>query len=143
MNKTKLVVFWVSLGGVIVSFLLSSRYIYTYCFSEGHCWKLWEIFNSLAPLLLILLPILFFSLITYPLDEKVFRLWLRFTYWYVPIYVFIILFFSDNSNGSFITGPMFDSEFFSITLSIIFSIISLILIISKNVNLKIKEQKIN
>ena len=131
---TKLKVFLVSLIVLGIGLFLSSKNVYKYCFSEGHCWRFWEIFNSVEPYFFILIPILLFSTITYFIKEDVFKAWLKFTYYYIPIYVLVILLLSDNRGGGF--GPIFDSEFFAASLSGFYIIISLILVIYKAVSLK-------
>jgi hypothetical protein len=134
MKMTKLKVFLISLIVLGVGLLLSSKNVYKYCFSEGHCWRFWEIFNSVEPYFFILIPILLFSIVTYFIKEGVFKAWLKFTYFYIPIYVLAILLLSDNRGGGF--GPIFDSEFFALTLSGLYLIISFILVIGNAISLK-------
>lgn len=138
MKIKKNIVFWVSLFITVISFFMSSKYIYRYCFSDGNCWKLWNIFNFIEPLLLLFLPILLFSIITYFLKDQVFKTWLRFTYWYTLFYILVILLLSDRVSTGWSMGSIFNSEFFAITLSGIFVIISLVLVIYKAISIKNK-----
>lgn len=137
----KKIVFWVSLFIAVISFFMSSKYIYIYCFSDGHCWKLWNFFKFIEPLLFLFLPILLFSIITYFLKDQVFKVWLRFIYWYLPFYVLVILLLSDRVSTGWSMGSIFNSEFFAITLSGLFLIISLFLILYKIADIADKHNK--
>jgi hypothetical protein len=130
MKMTKKKVLLISLIGSGAVLSLSSESVYEYCFSKGHCWGFFEVFDFVRPFLFILLPIFLFSVATYFLKEGVFKTWMKFTYWYLPIYVLVILLLSGmGGGGGYIVGDIFSSEFFALSLSVIYIIISLILVI--------------
>ena len=132
---TKIKVFLISLIAVAVWFLLSSVKMLTFWCGVGHL-DCQDNLDSFSDYLVLFFPILLFSIITYFLKEGVFKAWLKFTYWYFPIYILVILFLSDRGSGGYLMGPVFNSEFFALTLSGLFVIISLILVIYKAVSLK-------
>ena len=75
---------------------------------------------------LILIPVPIFSLITYFLREEVFRAWLRFTYWWVPLSFAIVLFSSSRQSANIV--GISDQAIFGVLTWGIYVIISLILI---------------
>jgi len=79
----------------------------------------------------IIAPIFFafpFSLITYFLREEIFRSWIRFTYIWVPVSMFLVLIIPGGAgNGAF--PSLIDKESVSILMSGLYFIISLIMII--------------
>ena len=125
---TKKKVFWISLVGTVVFFTLSPSNLYGYCFQEGHCWRLWNVIESTAPYFFLLPLLLLFSIITYKMREEVFRSWIRFAYWWIPISLFLIYLAGGSSGGGFGMPNVLDQEFVSIILSGLFAIISLLVI---------------
>lgn len=97
--------------------------------SNYECWDRLEFAGNL---ILIFLPILIISLITYLLREEVFRAWLKFAYWWIPVSLAFIYLAGGSSGGGFGMPNVFDQEFVSIIFSGLFFIISLILIIWKH-----------
>lgn len=137
MKIKKNIVFWVSLLGGVSCFLLSgTKMLIFWCGSSNHICR--SNLDSLSDYLFLFVFILLFSIITYFLKDQVFKSWSRFTYWYTPFYVLVILFLSDRSTGGWINTHMFNSEFFAITLSGIFIIVSLILVIYKTISARKK-----
>jgi len=84
-------------------------------------------FGLLAPLIL-LVP---FSLLTYKMREEVFRAWLHFAYWWIPLSIVLTLLASGGSGGGFGIPNVFDQEFVAFVFSVLFAIISLVIILWK------------
>ena len=105
MNKKTVLA--ISLVGTVVGFLITGLTMLKFwCGPNGYaCWDRLEFVGNL---LLIFLPAFVFSIITYFLREEVFRAWLRFAYWWIPVsLVFIYLagssflpFLTKNSSPS-------------------------------------------
>jgi len=135
MKKTKILILFISLVGVLVWFLISgSKMLIHWCGASNHICR--ANLDSLSDYLFLFISILLFSIITYFLKEQVFKAWFRFICWYTPFNILVILFLSDRSTGGWINPHMFNSEFFAITLSGFFIIISTIIVIYKAISLK-------
>jgi hypothetical protein len=127
MKMTKKKVFVISLAITVTNFLLigGNKTLDFWCGENNYdCRSNLLYFNSY---LFLFLPILLFSIITYFIKEEVFRVWLKFTYWYFPVYILVILFLSDNSGGFF--SYLLSSKFFAVTLSGLYIIISFFLVL--------------
>lgn len=74
--------------------------------------------------------VLVISILTYKMRDEVFRAWISFTKWGVPLQIFLALIFPVSGGGYLIS---IDKQFAAIILSILFVIISLILIAWKYV----------
>ena len=94
------------------------------------CRNVDELVNTLLTLLMFAIPIFLFSLLTYFLKEEIFRIWLRFTYWWVPLSFVMVIFSSDHSGG--LLG-ISDQEIFGILTWGLYIIISLIIVVWKYV----------
>jgi len=84
-----------------------------------------------------ILPLFFFSLITYWMREEVYQTWFRFARWWIPLSMLLILIMpSDTGSGSF--GPQLSLGKGDIALvtTFIFTLISLTLIAYKHFTLK-------
>jgi hypothetical protein len=141
MKITKKGALLISLVGVAVWFLLRNEKILTFlCKKWNICedYGQYSLFNLngnfyiLFPLnfssyFLIFFPILLFSSVTYFIKEEVFKAWLKFTYWYFPIYILAILFLS-GMGGGFLSSA-FSPNFFAISLSGLYIIISFFLVL--------------
>jgi len=132
MNHKKKVkkIFLISLAILIIS--LISEYIVDY-------YKLYYKFETdilqalfFFPLFLVILStVLFFT------REQVFRSWLRFAKWYLPIAAILILISSDTGGGLFIGfGGGYDREGMIWFTAGLFLIISLLLIATKSWKLR-------
>lgn len=79
----------------------------------------------------IIFPIIFafpFSLIVYFLREEIFRSWIKFTYIWVPLSMFLVLIIpGGGGNGAF--PSLIDKQLVAILMSGLFSVISLIIVI--------------
>lgn len=82
--------------------------------------------NMLVDLLMFAIPAFLFSLLTYFLHEKVFRAWLRFTYWWIPLSFAIVLFSSSRPSANIV--GISDQEIFGVLTWGLYIIISLIII---------------
>lgn len=79
----------------------------------------------------LLFPSLFIlSVTTYFLHEKVFRAWLHFAYWWIPLSVFFTL-VTSKSGAGWGVGLSWEKGTTSFIFSSLFAIISLLLIIWK------------
>lgn len=95
---TKKNVFCFSLTYVIATFFyaLFFQRIFPNCYSSAICQQFDQaLLPFLAPIM-IFIPILFFSLVTYKMHDKVFRTWGRFTFWLVAPVIIIVLFASTR-----------------------------------------------
>jgi len=134
MKKTKKIVFFISLFFTVIFLLLAftSDSIYDYCISEGHCSSWMDIIDSALPTLMLYFSviILFLSSIIYFLKEEIFNSWIKFTYYWLPISIFLVFITPGGRGGGFFPS-LIDKELISILMSGLFFIISLLLIIFK------------
>jgi len=122
---TKKRMFLLSLVILLSSFLLNSA-------AQDFFWKKFS-----EAVFWITVPVLFFSLVTLFLKLDVFRNWLKFTLFFYLISLLLILMVKNSSGGmDFI--PV-GKESVSQLLSILYSLISLILIIFKSIQLRNKK----
>jgi len=133
---TKKTVFLTSLVGTLVAYVLTDplrfgfcRNIYTFGESVGCLDELVPMFGLVIGLFAVTLLIL--SAITYFLKEEVFRTWLRFAYWWIPVSIVLIYLAKDSSGGGFGIPNVLDQEFVSLILASLFALISLLLIAYK------------
>jgi len=128
MKMTKKKVFFISLAGAGVCFLINGGEVLNFWCGAGGI-SCQNSLDYLGDYFLLFLPILLFSMITYFIKEEVFKAWLKFTYWYFSIYVLVILLLSGmGGGGGYLIGPL-DSEFFAINLSGLYIIISFFLVL--------------
>lgn len=94
---------------------------------------IWQMYNYKDIFLaLFIFPVsLLFSLTTYFLKEQVFRAWVNFVKWWVPLQILLVLITPESSGGYFVS--LIDKQFVAIILSGIFTILSLVIIIWKSV----------
>lgn len=90
-------VLWIS--SIVIMLLLFIAYIQNgdICYSRSWCNNLWDTINIVSEIILIFIPIFFFSLITYKMREEVFQSWWRFARWFVPVIMLVT--FLVNSQG--------------------------------------------
>ena len=143
MKIAKLVVFLVSLFGV-VSFFITGHWVIPYLCGE-HNYECEDRFEILFPILFLFFPTLFLSIITFFLRDEIFRAWLEFAYWWLPISVIIVSIFAKLSSGGGGWGipNVLDAGSVSGMLSIIFFVMSIIIIIGESANLKTKKRNKN
>lgn len=121
--------FYISLGMVTIFF--ASGYVIPFLCGQ-YDYTCQDKFEVLFPAILIFLPTLLFSIITYKMREEVFRAWLHFAYWWIPISLVFIYLAGGWSGGGFGIPNVLDQEFVSIIFSALFVIISLIIIAYKH-----------
>lgn len=81
---------------------------------------------------LFVFPFVFlFSLTTYFLKESVFRAWVNFAKWWVPLQILLVLVTPESSGGYFVS--LVDKQFVAIILSGVFAITSLVIVIWKSI----------
>ena len=103
--------------------------------SHGICWRYWTEIGSVSQGMLICLPLLLFSLISYKLQDEVFSTWVKFAKWWVLGTILLVL-----------ITPAQDSSLLPVTKEIVslfstgvFTLVSLIVIVAKSVSLKGKK----
>lgn len=64
--------------------------------------------------------------------EEVFRAWIRFAYWWIPLSVIVIFLAAGSGGGSWGIPNIFDQETVSFILSGLFALISLLIILWKH-----------
>lgn len=132
---TKKKVFWISLVGVAV-FFIAGYAIPLLCGEYSYICQ--DRLETFFPSLLLFFPVFLFSLITYFVREEVFRAWLRFAYWWIPLSLVMIYLAAGNSGGGFGMPNILDQEFVALIFSGLFALISLILISIKSFLLRRK-----
>ena len=130
---TKKNVFLGSLSGAIIFFLVASTEgVPLFC--VPHDIPCMKYFDSLATTIEIFIPLFFFSLITYKMPTVVFSAWSNFALTWISISILLIV-ISPSSSAPF---QIIDKEFVAIVLSLLFTVISLILIAYKSFALRKK-----
>ena len=141
MKIAKLVVFLISLIGLSIFFLIAStRGVPFFCIEyDRECMKQYD---NIAVFFQIFIPTISLSIITFFLRDEIFRAWLKFAYWWMPISIFFI-FLSANAGGGGGWGipTILDPEFVSFVFSSLFFIISLLIIITRSFSLRNQEKK--
>lgn len=94
---TKKRVFLAALVGTVVSAFFTSEHFYDYCFSGGHCWQLYNFVDTISYPLIFFPAILLFSLVTYKMNDKVFVLWGKFTFFWILLSIFSIAITPNSS----------------------------------------------
>ena len=133
---TKKKLLWVSLVLTVMGFLTTGLTMLKFWCGEGNyvCWDKFDFFGNLT---LIFLPVFILSLITFWMREEVFRAWLRFAYWWIPLTILLVLMTKDRSGG-FGIPDIVTRESISMIFSTLFLLISLILITYKSFSLRKK-----
>ncbi|MBI4088995.1 hypothetical protein HY415_02775 [Candidatus Kaiserbacteria bacterium] len=121
MTKTKVL--------IISASLLALSFIVDYLY-KSHLFISRKLINLLLPTLFIFsLPLVIFSLITYKMREEVFRAWLHFAYWWIPVSLIFIYLAGGWTGGGFGIPNVLDQESVSIIFAGLFVIISLFIIL--------------
>ncbi len=126
---TKKIFFYASLLGCII-FLVSIFVDITVpvdvCYGGEFCGDVSEL---LTIYFLIFIPVLFFSLVTFKISNRFFSIWKNFSVFAVPITIIVISIFPTFTHGMDFF-PIIKSTV-ALALAVLYSIISLILIIYK------------
>ena len=119
MTKTKTLI--ISASALALSFFVD--YLYKKNWISGDVTEL-----ILPTLFFFALPLLILSLITYKMRDEVYRAWLRFAYWWIPVSLVFIYLAGGWSGGGFGIPNVLDQESVSIIFASLFVLISLLLI---------------
>ena len=112
--------------GMIGTFVASTRGFALWC--NNNDWNCRDNNDSVSLFFIIFLVVLIFSLITYFLREEIFCSWIKFTYFWIPISIFLVLIIpGGGGNGAF--PSLIDKELVSILMSGLYFIISLTMIV--------------
>ena len=88
--------------------------------ARGLCWQYWSEIGDFGQNIFIMVPLFVFSLITLRMREEVFRTWIHFAIWFVPLSVVLIIMSPDRGGGMLFPTTR---AILSILLPILFSII--------------------
>lgn len=102
------------------------------CYDNLTCQKfVINMFSAIAPYTLIFLPLFLFSLITYKMRDEVSRAWMYFAVVWVPLSIIAAAVTPDSPGGGF--GPQISigKGDTAIVMSLLFVVISLIVIVWK------------
>lgn len=127
----KRIVFSLSFILSVILIILNNIGTFKLCGGVYHASSCIDVLFSVIASSVIVFPIFVFSLITYKMREDVFRAWLHFAYWWVPLTIFISLLSLNSSYGGGGLGPVMQDWYMSslrLALHILFIIISLIII---------------
>ena len=111
-------------------FVLDSIGTYKLCgeYSVGNCPFL---LHDILGTFIIFIPLFLLSLITYKMRDEVFQTWFKFTRIWVPLTILLVIISPEYGNALF---PV-EKGSVSFAMSLLFLIISLIIIISKHLSL--------
>jgi hypothetical protein len=135
MKKTRQIILIVGLIGTLLLFglFLISR---TNCYIEHWCRSVFDMFSSDNFSALFFTPSLFFlSLLTYKMRDEVFRTWLHFAYWWIPLSIILTL-ITPNGSGGWGIPNLISPELVALTFSTLFATISLIIITLKYLSMR-------
>lgn len=93
------------------------------------------IFGLGYPLVVISFFVFVVSITLFFVSDEIWRSWFKFSSWYLPLSVIAIALFPSQTHNLFLTDP-FDKKFASLLLSIIFLLLSLLLIALKSYKLR-------
>ena len=127
-NKKSLLLF--STTGFIVLVLSTIISVYGLCLQRYFCSRPHD--DSLASLLLIFFPLFLFSLITYKMNDGAYSVWFKFSRIWVPLTIILVALAPEYSNSFF---PIIKGNV-SFFLSFIFALVSLIIVVTKQLELK-------
>ncbi|OHA99241.1 MAG: hypothetical protein A3E32_02655 [Candidatus Zambryskibacteria bacterium RIFCSPHIGHO2_12_FULL_38_37] len=119
------------ISGVISILLLSINYLGTYetCYFSGICA---EILATILRTLYIFIPLSILSLLTYNMADQVYRIWFKFIRIWIPLTIFLVVLSPKYSNSLI---PI-EKGSVSFVFSVLFLLISLIIIITKSLSSK-------
>ncbi len=101
---------------------------------DGHVYSCLDFISPIETMLFPLLPVFLFSLITYKMRDEVFQTWIKFTKWFIPLSMFLILITPTANGGYFVS--LWDNQMTAIFTSFLYTLLSLILIIYKSIKLR-------
>ena len=126
--------------GVLASILIAWDYIGNYRICDnfiagGSAGDCPFILSDIELVLFPILPLFLFSLITYKMRDEIYQSWFRFAMWWIPLSMFSILIAPSYSSDWMFPIDKGRVAFFS---SLVFTLISLILIAYKSFSLRKK-----
>ena len=119
----KNIIFTLLAGAVVVFWVTLTSGVPLFCIDNDI--PCMQNIDHFADIFLVFLPALFFSFITYPMYERVFRAWRNFTLVWVPLTIFLVVITPDTS-GSIVA---FGKETTAMVLSIVFTVLSILIIV--------------
>ena len=122
----------VFLGSLLGSLMAGTRGLSLWCSPSD--WECRDKNDSLSLFFLMFVPVFFFSLVTYKMRAGVFGAWRNFAVVWLPISILLVA-ISPGTSADF---QIIDKEFVAIVLSLLFTLISLILITYKSFALRKK-----
>ena len=122
------------ISSVITFFnLLSIGFSYSFfdsCYKMLTCQKfVIDPLDSIAPYTLLFVPILLFSLVTYKMREEIFRAWIKFAVWWIPLSMILILISPEYTND--LVLPIVKGTV-AMATSAVFIVVSLFIIARKH-----------
>jgi len=130
---TKKNILLIALGGTVLFFLCVFSQTFALC--AEYQWSCTKKFDSVAEILQIFIPLFLLSLITYKLRNEVFRAWLMFATWWVPLTILLVTLAPSNGHS---LVPI-DTSRVSLFMNALFLIFSLAIIAWKYFSLRKKE----
>lgn len=109
-----------------------------YCYSHYWCSQIESWLSDFSFILVLLPVVLLLSIITYRMREAVFKKWLKFSFWYIPVYIIFSYFIVDSTPG---TGGGWAVPDLSMLASVLIISLFLILYFSVSLIIIIKEYK--
>ncbi|MHB8710383.1 MAG: hypothetical protein ACYC6X_02425 [Minisyncoccota bacterium] len=131
--NTKKVLIWGS--SISILLFLFSFYLFSgnWCYEGSACNNIeYAVSKSgiYESVFFLSLSLFLFSLITYKMRDEVFRAWLHFAYWWVPLTIFLTL-ITPNGHGGWGIPSLIDPGFVAFVFSTLFALISLGIIFVK------------
>ena len=136
----KKIVFWASLLPSLLIVILVVFLVSNICSNNKLCELGVSLLNVLGTTVFIFPCVLVFSLITYKMKEEIFKSWVRFVYWYVPVYIAYSIWVSGILNDTGDMSVLFSqglTMLFILFLIFLFVLISIFIIVRKYIKLKI------
>jgi len=126
----------VLIGSFVASLILFVLFFVAgsqFCYQSAFCTSFFIRFHPfvIADFLFIAPVILIFSVFTYFLREEIFRSWVLFAKWWVPLSIVLTLITPETTGSSFV--PFFGRGHVALAMSGLFFIISLLIIAWKYV----------
>lgn len=123
MSKTNILIVS-SIGSLLFLLFLFAKDLGFCAFVSSSCA---DMFDPIAENLLVFVVLLLFSLITYKMRDEVYRAWLRFSYFWIPLSMVLIL-LSPEYSGGYIPLYSITKSSVAFVSSLLFVIISLTII---------------
>ena len=124
---TKRNVLFFGLIGPLV--LLVATFYFKVCIYGTGCEGYFDPIGYMIPVVIICFPSLFFSLITYKMRDEIFQSWLKFAIWWIPLTILFTM--ASSSTVGQGPGAVSDKGIVDIGMTLIFTVVSLIIIITK------------